>query len=429
MMDDNDDNNKLKENMTNRPRPPKESSWNVSNTSSRYLMDAAPIISSSSKWKTLYTHMKKKTLENNQKKKFLSKHHSFSFATPKPVGSKHDLWSNEILSILLPTYPLMHVLKFATVVLMLVTGMVLNLYGQKMKTEQPVDYTLLLLHYFLTIPWWMYLATILLWIHWYYTTTLCHVGKPWMDPKIHGVNRQDMHVPLRLFTSTIEARKAAVRPDMACFSTVPIDTSSNQQHVVSNLTPNVWLLDPLPSWKFHLYQTVEEALATVQKNGSIGITSQWQPMSIPSNWMLQPHVNDIPIYTNQKYPFPCQPPVVPVKNPTGLYQLEFSKNNSDSWPQQWETKDDSDPQYSLILHGAESACMVYWNGVLLGYGQDSRLPQEYVIPNEILWGQYYCTATNHCDSLVRWILPGRSRSLVDGRVASQCGTSTKTNQS
>jgi beta-galactosidase len=42
-------------------------------------------------------------------------------------------------------------------------------------------------------------------------------------------------------------------------------------------------------------------------------------------------------------------------------------------------------QYSILLHGVESACVVFWNGRLVGYGKDSRLPSEFHIPNDILF--------------------------------------------
>ena len=100
------------------------------------------------------------------------------------------------------------------------------------------------------------------------------------------------------------------------------------------------------------------------RNGSSTTTtsssSSRQSVTIPINWMLQENVNDIPIHTNQKYPFPCQPPIVPIQNPTGLYQLEFVKGGKEYrqdtnaftntttitaaaiWPQQWGKQDDQD---------------------------------------------------------------------------------------
>lgn len=43
--------------------------------------------------------------------------------------------------------------------------------------------------------------------------------------------------------------------------------------------------------------------------------------TVPSNWQM--HGFDRPIYTNVVYPFPLDPPFVPVDNPTGCYRTYF----------------------------------------------------------------------------------------------------------
>ncbi|KAG7345293.1 beta-galactosidase [Nitzschia inconspicua] len=384
----------------------------------------------SSTWETLYTHadthgyskfthhhQRSCNAANNKERKkrpFVSQHHSVSFDSPPPVGSKHDLIANDLLSVLLPTNPLMHVWKFSFVLLLLfglllflpAVAMVMTVYrNDEYHSSNATIGTILentfLSSFFGVLPWWTVcgIASIL-WTYYYYSTTLCHWGKPWMDPKVFGVGRQDMHVPLRLFGSVQNARLAACRPDLASFSTGPLDKAPmdchprqlQQQHVVSNLTSNVWLLDPLPSWTFQLFSTVEQALKAVQQTKEAKSTMHntcITNMPIPSNWMLHPHVDDIPIYTNQKYPFPCQPPVVPVDNPTGMYQLELNQHDPALWPTFWNSTCDDNKtnpvQYSLVLHGIESACFVYWNGTCLGYCQDSRLPSEFIVPSDTLW--------------------------------------------
>jgi beta-galactosidase/beta-glucuronidase len=276
-----------------------------------------------------------------------------------------------------------------------------------------------------------------------------------MDPNMVSMGEESMHVPIRLFDSPILARQAACRPDLACFVTTTNDdynsnqpsqphdppgtTTTSSATVASGLTSNVWLLDPLPAWKFQLHPTVEAALQNIIHTTSSSpsfspissTSSSWQSVKLPSNWMMQDNVDDIPIYTNQKYPFPCQPPIVPTQNPTGIYQLEFVKATNTSvtttaaaagegivnqhdavvvssptvamWPCHWQKQDyqddnnnnhnndyDAPPprrryQYSLLLHGIESACLVYWNGTHIGYCQDSRLPHEFELPHDILW--------------------------------------------
>jgi beta-galactosidase/beta-glucuronidase len=41
---------------------------------------------------------------------------------------------------------------------------------------------------------------------------------------------------------------------------------------------------------------------------------------------------------------------------------------------------DEEDQFTILLHGVESACFVYCNGELLGFFKDSRLPSEFQLP-------------------------------------------------
>ncbi|KAF3778694.1 Beta-galactosidase [Nymphaea thermarum] len=51
-------------------------------------------------------------------------------------------------------------------------------------------------------------------------------------------------------------------------------------------------------------------------------------VEVPSNWQM--HGFDRPIYTNTLYPFPLDPPNIPVDNPTGCYRRRFTL------PKEWE---------------------------------------------------------------------------------------------
>lgn len=47
-----------------------------------------------------------------------------------------------------------------------------------------------------------------------------------------------------------------------------------------------------------------------------------ETIPVPSNWQL--HGYDIPQYTNVEYPYPVDPPYVPVDNPAGVYSRTFA---------------------------------------------------------------------------------------------------------
>ena len=315
--------------------------------------------------------------QSDGRSKFSSRHHSGY------VWPVHDLLANEILLWLLPTHMLTHIIK-------LVVGLLVLLGCFLWCTlQQPQFYTTL---------WWVWAAvglSIPAWIAWYYHTTLYAYGKPWMDPKLPAVNRMEMHVPLRLFQCPQKARRAACLPQLVARRCSTTDDDSDQESS-SSYTPNVLLLDDM-NWKFQLLPTVEDALMLVYQDnnlhddeGAVPSEYDWKPIKIPGNWMLQ-GFNDIPIYTNQKYPFPCQPPVVPRQNPTGVYKLHVSI------PEDWCSLEDED-QLSLMLHGIESAAFVFWNGDFLGFFKDSRLPSEFAIPSEFLVDE---TAVVHI-VVVRW---------------------------
>jgi beta-galactosidase len=95
--------------------------------------------------------------------------------------------------------------------------------------------------------------------------------------------------------------------------------------------------------------------------------SAWKEISVPGNWQLQGY--DVPIYLNQDYPFPPDPPRIPHdRNPVGSYRTEFVL------PAGWQGR-----QVFLHFDGVESAFYVWVNGEMAGYSEDSRTPAEFNI--------------------------------------------------
>ncbi|MFZ1439007.1 MAG: glycoside hydrolase family 2 TIM barrel-domain containing protein, partial [Candidatus Microthrix subdominans] len=88
------------------------------------------------------------------------------------------------------------------------------------------------------------------------------------------------------------------------------------------------------------------------------------PIEVPGAWTLQGW--DAPIYTNVQMPFPGEAPVVPVDNPTGVYQRTIEV------PADWAGRD-----VVLSLGGAESLAVVYVDGAFVGLATDSRLGSEF----------------------------------------------------
>lgn len=100
----------------------------------------------------------------------------------------------------------------------------------------------------------------------------------------------------------------------------------------------------------------------------------WSKIPVPSNWQTKGYGR--PIYTNQRHPFPVNPPFVPNEgNETGLYRVKFEI------PRDWENR-------QVILHfaGVQSAMEVYLNGNYIGYSQGSMLPAEFDITPKLVKG-------------------------------------------
>jgi beta-galactosidase len=90
----------------------------------------------------------------------------------------------------------------------------------------------------------------------------------------------------------------------------------------------------------------------------------WGDISVPGHWQLQGHGS--PAYTNNRYPFPIDPPCVPDENPTGEYRRRFDL------PSEW-------PAGGAVLRflGVDSAFAVWLNGTELGWSTGSRLTTEF----------------------------------------------------
>lgn len=99
--------------------------------------------------------------------------------------------------------------------------------------------------------------------------------------------------------------------------------------------------------------------------------TSWDTFQIPANWEI--HGYGYPIYTNELYEFhkliDIDPPNIPLDyNPTAVYRKTITLREN------WSDKD-------IFLHvgAAKSNLEVWINGEYVGYGEDSKLPQEFNI--------------------------------------------------
>lgn len=118
-------------------------------------------------------------------------------------------------------------------------------------------------------------------------------------------------------------------------------------------------------WKFHWVKKPADRPMEFYKNDFD--VSSWDEIEVPANWELQGY--GTPIYVNDRYPFPKDPPHIPHdNNPVGSYKRTFRI------PADWDGKE------IFIQFGAVKSAAYFWlNGEFIGYNQDSKTPIEFNI--------------------------------------------------
>ncbi len=127
------------------------------------------------------------------------------------------------------------------------------------------------------------------------------------------------------------------------------------------------------SWKFKYVDAPNKRPKGFQEDSYN--TSSWGDIKVPANWELEGH--GVPIYVNDHYPFPKNPPFIPHdNNPVGSYKKTFTI------PDQWEGR-----QVYIHFGSVKSAAHFWINGTWLGYNQDSMTPIEFDITRYIKKGE------------------------------------------
>ena len=105
------------------------------------------------------------------------------------------------------------------------------------------------------------------------------------------------------------------------------------------------------------------------------VTSDWQPIPVPSNWQLEGY--GMPIYANVSMPFESNPPNVPHEgNETGLYRRTFDV--AESW---------AGNKTIIAFAGVQSAFYVWVNGQEVGYSEGSMTTAEFDITPYVTTGE------------------------------------------
>ena len=94
------------------------------------------------------------------------------------------------------------------------------------------------------------------------------------------------------------------------------------------------------------------------------VEKDWERIDVPSCWQSRGYEN--PNYANVAYPYPCDKPYVPDRNPMGIYKRTFDIA-------------DADRETYIVFEGVSSTHEVYVNGEYVGFSQGSHLQSEFCL--------------------------------------------------
>jgi len=131
-------------------------------------------------------------------------------------------------------------------------------------------------------------------------------------------------------------------------------------------------------------------------------------IKVPLNWQFAGY--GVFHYTDEMYPFPMDPPYVPMTNECGVYHRTIQMNFLQEEKAEW--------RYYLNFEGVESAFSVYVNGQNVGFNQGSRMHSEFdVTPylqkgsNELVIQVMQYSAATYLEDQDEWWLGGIIRDV------------------
>lgn len=126
------------------------------------------------------------------------------------------------------------------------------------------------------------------------------------------------------------------------------------------------------TWQFRYYDSVQKLSTPFWEDGAD--TEGFAPIPVPSCWQTEGY--DRFQYTNVRYPFPLDPPYVPVDNPCGAYLRRFDYH-----------RDENAPRAFLNFEGVCSCFYVWLNGSYVGYSQVSHSTSEFDVTEFLTEGE------------------------------------------
>ncbi len=127
----------------------------------------------------------------------------------------------------------------------------------------------------------------------------------WRNERVFAVNRLPSHTPLASHSSAESALQF-----VGTTRWKRLRAARDELYTERTLSLN-------GTWQFSLTKKPETLSEELLRK------LEWSNIAVPAHWQLSgrtfegPQFDDIPIYTNIKYPFQGKAPFVPLENPTG----------------------------------------------------------------------------------------------------------------
>ncbi len=126
------------------------------------------------------------------------------------------------------------------------------------------------------------------------------------------------------------------------------------------------------AWKFRYFDSIYDVKEEFFREGYD--TGSFDTVTVPGVW--QNYGYDRHQYTNVRYPFPMDPPYVPLENPCGEYVHTFTYH-----------KEKNAPRAYLNFEGVDSCFYVWINSSYIGYSQVSHSTSEFDVTDQLREGE------------------------------------------
>ncbi len=170
----------------------------------------------------------------------------------------------------------------------------------------------------------------------------------WENPLVYNINREDPRAHFHYYESEKYAQ-------------------------INDPNKSKYFISLNGKWKFNFSKNPDERPIDFYKDDFND--SDWRLINVPGHWELQGWSK--PIYLDEEYPFPADPPSIPrIKNEVGSYRKSFQH------PVYWRGRD-----VFIRFSGIRSAFYLWINGQKVGYSQGSKTPAEFNISTYVKNGQ------------------------------------------